>query len=111
MYAGHFTSSQLAACAPLHGYNPPHARMSVKSIDCSLRASKQGYATAGVTSPGWTCILRAAQILTVSQGSDLGRTAQLLIQQLDSFGSAEMWCTGVTNQVGGSGCMGFQAVV
>ncbi|GBF89560.1 hypothetical protein Rsub_02278 [Raphidocelis subcapitata] len=39
------------------------------------------------------------RVLSVSSGSDLGRTAGALIQQLDAFGSAEIWCTGVTSQV------------
>lgn len=44
-------------------------------------------------------------MLTISARSDLGRTAQILIQQLDAFGAAELWCTGVPNQVYGLGVL------
>jgi hypothetical protein len=42
--------------------------------------------------------------LSVSSGSDLGKTAQLLIHQLEAFGAAELWCTGVASQVGAVCC-------
>ncbi|KAI8474420.1 MAG: hypothetical protein J3K34DRAFT_518161 [Monoraphidium minutum] len=45
------------------------------------------------------------QVLTVSPGSDLARTARALIQQLDAFGAAELWCTGVSSQVYGVGVL------
>jgi hypothetical protein len=41
------------------------------------------------------------QIITVSPSSDLARAAQALIRQLDAFGGAEIWCTGVSSQVRG----------
>jgi hypothetical protein len=51
------------------------------------------------------------RVLTVSPGSDMNAAARLLVEQLEAFGGAELWCTGVASQVQWPSNLGWWVLV